>query len=184
MNIFMIILGIILLLIVLWLTIFAIILVLWPLITWFKKAPYVPSFDVHLKVMKQHLKLEKWSTIVDLGCGDGKALRFFSKEFWLKCVGYDLNPFVILYGKIINFLLWFKYISLIRSNFSKAQLAHYDYVYVYLFPNQLLAIEDWIFEHISKDCIIISNSFTFDKHEPFEIIYNQKNKKVIYIYKK
>ena len=185
---FMITLKIILLMlflvIILWFVVFAIVLVLWPLITWFKKAPYVPSFDYHLRVMKKHLKLETWSTIVDLWCGDGKALRFFSKEFWLKWIGYDLNPFVILYGKLIDRLFGYKHIKLIRSNFSKAQLARYDYVYVYLFPNQLIAIEDRMFENISKDCIIISNSFTFVKHEPFDIIHDGRGKKVIYLYRK
>jgi hypothetical protein len=48
-----------------------------------KKAPYVPTFDRHLVVMKK-LKIKKNATMVDLGCGDGKALRFFSKEHHLK----------------------------------------------------------------------------------------------------
>lgn len=179
-----IILLIVFLVIILWFIVFAIFLILWPLITGFKKAPYVPSFDYHLRIMKQHLKLRRWGKIVDLGCGDGKALRFFGKEFGLKGTGYDLNPFVILYGKIINRLLGRKHIRLIRSNFSKAHLAQYDYVYVYLFPNQLIAIEARIFENIRKDCVIISNSFTFVKHQPFDSIADGRGKKVIYLYKK
>jgi SAM-dependent methyltransferase len=165
-------------------TVFAWMLALGPLITGFKKAPYVPSFNSHLIVMKQHLKLKKGAKIVDLGCGDGKALRFFSKEFRLKGTGYDLNPFVIFYGKLSNFLLWYKDIILIRANFKKASLQHYPYVYMYLFPNQLAAIEDWVFDQVSKDAIIISNSFTFVKHQPYDIITDELGKKVIYLYRK
>jgi hypothetical protein len=179
-----IILLIFLLVIILWLTIFAGILVLGPIITWFKKAPYVPSFDYHLRVMKQHLKLKKGSTIVDLWCGDGKALRFFREEFWLKGVWYDLNPFVIWYGKVLNFLLWFTNVRLIKADLKKAQLSHYDYIYLYLWPEQLIVLEDRIFAHMWEKTIIISNSFTFIKHKPFDIVYDEHKKKVIYLYKK
>lgn len=175
---------IILLILILCFTIFAGILVLGPMITWFKKAPYVPSFDSHLKVMKKHLKLKAWASIVDLGCGDGKALRFFSKEFGLKGAWYDLNPFVIRYGKLTDWLFGFRHITLIRANFKKAPLKRYDYIYMYLFPNQLISIEDWIFGHMWDDAIIISNSFTFAKHTPFDIIHDERDKKVIYLYRK
>lgn len=134
--------------------------------------------------MKQQLKLKKGVNIVDLGCGDGKALRFFCKEFGLIGIGYDLNPFVILYGKIINQLLGYRDIKLVRSNFKKASLKHYEYIYLYLFPNQLSAIEDWVFDTIGKDTVIISNSFTFIKHQPFDTIVNEHGKRIIFLYKK
>ena len=175
---------IVFLVVVLLFTLFAVTLVLWPLVTGFKKAPYVPSFDYHLKIMKEHLKLKNGSTIVDLGCGDGKALRFFVKEFWLVGTWYDINPFVILYGKLINRLLWYADIRLMRSNFKKATLDHYEYIYLYLRPEQMIAIEDWMFKHISEKAIIISNSFVFVKHTPFDIIHVKHNKNVIYLYKK
>lgn len=73
---------------------------------------------------------------------------------------------------------------LIRTNLKKAQLQHYDYVYIYLWPEQLITIEDWMFEYISKNCIIISNSFTFVKHLPFDVIHDERGKKVIYLYRK
>jgi len=179
-----IILLIFVLLMILWFALFAIILLLWPMITGFKKAPYVPSFDCHLSIMKRYLQLNKWSKIIDLGCGDGKVLRFFSKEFWLFCTWYDVNPLVIWYGKFSNRLLWYRDIVLIRSNFNKAPLHHYDYIYIYLWPEQLVSIEDWMFQNIWKNTIIISNSFTFAQHIPFDILYDSHNKKVIYLYKK
>ena len=179
-----IILLIFLLVLILWFTIFAIILVLGPMITGFKKAPYVPSFDYHLRIMKKHLKLKKRATIIDLWCGDGKALRFFSEEFGLIGTWYDLNPFVIRYGKLTDRLLWFRNITLIRANFKKAPLKRYEYIYMYLRPEQLIAIEDRIFEDMWEHTVIISNSFTFAKHQPFEIIKDERDKKVIYLYRK
>jgi len=172
------------LLIILWFIFFAVTLVLWPIITGFKQAPYVPSFDAQLLLVKKYMKLEKWASIVDLGCGDGKALRFFDKEFGLKGTGYDINPFVVWYGRLSNRILWYPHIPLIRSHFKKAQLSRYDYIYIYLFPEHLISIEDWIFAHMKKDVIIISNSFFFVKHTPFDSIKDGRDKKIIYLYKK
>ncbi len=183
MNILLIIVAVVLLIGVFWLTVFAIVLVLGPMITGFKKAPYVPSFDLHLRIMKQQLKLKKGAKIVDLGCGDGKALRFFSKEFGLKGTGYDLNPFVIRYGKMLNYLLWYKNIRLIRSDLGKAQLWRYDYVYLYLWPEQLEILEQRLFAHVHKDTVIISNSFIFKHHTPFQILVDTTGKEIIRLYR-
>lgn len=179
-----IILLIIFLILILWFIIFAVFLLLGPMITGFKKAPYVPSFGYHLRIMKKYLKLKKWATIVDLWCGDGKALRFFREEFWLKGVWYDLNPFVIWYGRLLNLLHWCTHVRLIRADLKKAQLSRYDYIYIYLWPSQLISLEDRMFTHMWEKTIIVSNSFTFGKHKPFEIICDEHTKKkVIYLYK-
>lgn len=175
---------IVVLLVTFGLMIFSIILLLGPMITWFQKAPFVPSFDYHLRLMKQHLKLRKGARLVDLGCGDGKALRFFSKEFGLLGEGYEINPFVSRYAKLLNRLRWTGDISIIRSNFQKAQLDKYDYIYVYLFPKQLIMIEDRIFDHMGKDTIIISNSFKFVQHTPYQTICDKKGREVIRLYRK
>ena len=71
-----------------------------------------------------------------------------------------------------------------RSNFKKAQLQHYDYVYIYLWPEQLVSIEDWMFEYIGEKTVIISNSFVFVKHTPFEVFRDKHNKELIRLYKK
>jgi len=141
------------------------------------KVPYVWSFNRQLDILKK-LDLEKWKKIVDLGCGDGKALRFFEKQFWLDWVGYDINSFAIVYGKLLNKIKKSN-VKLYKKNFLKIDnLQDYDYIYVYLFPEFMAKIEDWIFENKKPDTIIISNSFKFAKHQPFEII-----DKKIYLYK-
>ena len=45
-------------------------------------------------------------------------------------------------------------------------------------------IESRIFEHISDDAIVISNSFQFVEHKPFEIIKDKHGKASIFLYKK
>jgi len=141
------------------------------------KVPYVWSFSRQLDIMKD-LNLKKWKKIIDLWCGDGKALRFFEKEFWLNGTWYDINSFAILYWKILNKIKKSN-VKLYKKDFTKINnLKDFDYIYIYLFPEFMEKIEDWIFENKWKNTIIISNSFKFKKHKAFKIL-----KEKIYLYK-
>ncbi len=147
------------------------------------EAIYLPSFTKHLFLMRGQLPLSRGKTIVDLGCGDGKALRFFAREYGLKCEWYDINRFAIYYGRIVNWLKWY-HIHLFHSNFLGADLRGADYVYLYLFPEQMVIIEDWFFSAIQEGTVVISNTFQFQKHTPFDIIKGRKWKSRIFLYKK
>jgi len=142
----------------------------------YSKVPYVWTFNEQLEMLKK-LSLQKWKSIIDLWCWDGKALRFFEKQFWLKWIWYDINLYAILYGKILN-KIHKSNIKIINGDFLKQDISVYDYIYVYLLPEFLGKIEDWIFTHKKKDTIIISTAFTFKNHKSFQII-NWK----IYLYK-
>lgn len=147
-------------------------------------APYVGTFGREIHLMKQYLRLEKGKKLVDLGCGDGKALRFFIKTFGIQWYWYDINTFAILLGKIVNRRLGFKSIVIEKKDFMKVNLSTFDYIYVYLLPVQLAFIEDWLWKNMSKEAIIIANSFQFKKHTPFEVIKDKKGKGCLFLYKK
>lgn len=147
--------------------------------------PYVPSYNEDLVRMKEKLKLEPAKTMIDLWCWDGKALRFFAKNFWIsKWVGYDFNYSAIIYGKIINQFLKIDNIELHKWNFLKIDISKFDYIYVYLLDTYLEKIEDFVFENMWDDAIIISNTFKFKKHTPYEVTTNEKGRDRILLYKK
>lgn len=150
-----------------------------------KNAPYVWTFNSQFKFYRKILKKDNWLNLksgmklVDLGCGDGKALRFFVKEFGVETEWYDINLFAILYGKFLNKILRVKNIKLYRDYFQKADLKKYDVIYLYLLPDQLADIEDWVFKAKKKDAIIFCNTFQFAKNKPFEEYKNWKWDKVL-----
>lgn len=147
--------------------------------------PYIPSYNEDLEFMREKLDLEPHKTLIDLGCWDGKAMRFFIKNFKVKkAVWYDLNWPAILIGRIINKLYKIDNIQLIKDNFLKADVSNYDYVYVYLLSEYMAQIEDWLFNNISENTIIISNTFKFSKNEPYKIEKNSKWKDRIMYYRK
>ncbi len=146
-----------------------------------KRAPTISSFDKDLNILKQ-LSLLKWKKILDLWCWNWKVLRFFEAEFDLIWEWYDINYFAIKWWKILNKIHHSK-TKLVWKNFFEADLAKYDYIYVYLLPQQMAYVEDWIFGHIRQDTIIISNTFTFKKNQPFDIYKTDKWKGRIFLYK-
>ncbi len=147
-------------------------------------AMYVPSFNRHIRLMKGQLKLVRWKKLIDLWCGDGKMMRFFDREFWLQCDGYEIQYFPHLYGKILNMLLWYPDLKLLKKDFLLADIHAYDYIYTYLLPQQMVQIESRIFKNMKSDAIIISNSFQFALHAPYETIKNAKGKSSIFLYNK
>lgn len=150
-----------------------------------KPAPYVWSFDKELLLMKHNIRLQKGKKMVDLWCGDGKALRFFVKHFGIQWFWYDINKFAIIWGRFLNSLFGFKTSVIIeRKNFMDIDLSTFDYIYVYLLPDQLSSIEHWIWMSAKKGAIIIANTFHFQNHQPFEIIKNKSEKPRIFLYKK
>ena len=148
-----------------------------------KQAIYAPSFTKHLQLMKKWLPLVAGKSLLDLWCGDGKALRFFSRYYWVTCQWYDINSFAIFYGKVINRIQWYK-MKLFLKDFKYAPIAHVDYIYLYLFPEQLAVIEDWLFSWIKDGTILISTTFHFKKHIPFQTIKDRKWQDRIFLYKK
>ena len=111
-------------------------------------------------------------------------MRFFEKNFDLASIdGYEINRLAVVWGKVLNFFLHSK-IHILAKNFSHAEIKNYDYIYVYLLPDQLADIEDRLFIQLTTDAIVIANSFQFSDHKPFKIINDQKGRKTIFLYKK
>lgn len=148
--------------------------------------PYVPSYDEDLKRMESNIKLNlEWKSMIDLWCGDWKALRFFYETFKIwSWVGYDFNISAILFWKFLNKVKKIDCIELHKWNFLKVDISKYDYIYVYLLSEYLEKIEDFVFKNMRDDAIIISNTFRFKNHEPYSVTKSEKWRDRILLYKK
>ncbi len=147
--------------------------------------PFVPTYNSDIKTMKEKLELIPGKTMIDLGCGNGKALKVFTDHFHIsEAHGYDFNVWAILWWKFMNRITKSKTIKLFVWDFLKVDISRFDYVYIYLLTKYLAKIEDHVFEHIWDHTIIISNSFQFKKHTPFQIIKNDEWKERFFLYRK
>lgn len=147
-----------------------------------KKAVYVSSFDKDLKLILASLHLPAGKMVMDLWCGDGKALRFFARNYGMKWYGYDINFWAIMYGKLLNYRKNFDQISLLQTDFSRADFGQADYIYLYLFPEQLADMEERFFSSLCPWTIVISNTFQFPQKVPFQTIVDSRWKAKIFLY--
>ena len=112
-------------------------------------------------------------------------MRFFRKNFDLGQIdGFEINYFAVMWSKILHAFIKPQKLKIYKKDFKHAELSSYDYIYVYLLPDQLAGIEKWLFDGISEDCIVIANSFQFAKKKPFKTYDNLKGKKSIFLYRK
>lgn len=146
-------------------------------------AMYISTFTRHIRLMKW-LHLTRGKRLVDLWCGDGKALRFFAKTFGLVCEGYEIQPFPYRYGKFLNKLFGYSSIHIHKKDLIQADLRRYDYIYLYLLPHQMAELEPRIFSQVRDDAIVISNSFPFPLHQPYTTLNTPQGKPNIFLYRK
>lgn len=147
--------------------------------------PYVPSFDRDLTLMKNSLWLEKNKTLLDLWCGDGKALRYLVKNYKLASwTGYEISRNARLLWKFLNWKSSANNIMIKHQSLYHADVKQYDYIYCYLMPFVMQDMENWLQKNIEKNTVIIVNSFKFPNRKPFKIIKDVRGKDKIFLYKK
>ena len=133
--------------------------------------------------------LKPGNTIIDLGCGDAGSLILAAKKYGVKGIGVERSPFFYFYSKLKVHLSGEKEnIKIIYGDFKKAEqyISQADFIYVYLLPNVLKKIENWLFSGIKDTSKIISMSFYFSEHQPvlFKETINLGDKTKILLYQK
>ncbi len=151
-----------------------------------KKAPYIGSYPRHLRLMKQKLFLAPGESLIDLGCGDGKALRFFSRYFPIThLVWCDTNRFALWRGRFLNrFFPFADRLSLRYGDIKAQDISWYDYIYMFLFPHYMEDLEERIFASMKEGAVVVVNTFPFPWREPDQIIKDQQWREVIFLYTK
>lgn len=135
--------------------------------------------------MQDSLWLQPWKTLLDLWCGDGKALRHIVKHYKLiSWTGYEISRHARLLGRFLNRKQWAKNITLLHQSLYDADVEKYDYIYCYLMPFVMQKMENRLQEKIGDDTIIIVNSFKFPNREPFKVIKWDNGKDKIFLYRK
>jgi len=114
-------------------------------------------------------KLKKGELLIDLGCGDARALIMGAQKFGARGIGVEKSPYCFLLSKFnvwragqsANIKVIFGDFKALESYLSKA-----DVVYLYLLPQTLARLETWLFKNIGNQTRIISLAFSFKKHQP------------------
>ncbi len=111
-------------------------------------APFLPTLRKRVEDAVDLLDLQPGQTMLELGSGDGRLLKAAAKR-GIYGIGYEINPLVYLYSKIICFPER-KYIKIYLKNYWKADLPKADGVYVFLLQPYMAKLHKFLVEYLKK----------------------------------
>ncbi len=98
-------------------------------------ALFVSSSKRRIAVALDAIQPSKNGLLVDLGCGDGRILRYARKHYGIRAVGYEVNPIAWVKAKCLS--ASDKGIRIRFQDFRRVDLSTADIVTFYLFPDVL-----------------------------------------------
>jgi SAM-dependent methyltransferase len=147
--------------------------------------PYVALKKKNLKKIFSQINLPEHAKIADLGCGDGRVLRYLEKNDYKNLYGYEINLWPYLICRVKNMILGSD-MKIYLKNFEKADLKKYDVIFCYLLTSYLEKLKNKFEKELKPGAKIISYGFQIRGWEPSGIVQTQKNTNVgtVYIYEK
>lgn len=141
------------------------------------KVSFVPSRKELVKKLFQEYSFEKEKIFIDFGSGIGDVV-FEAAKNGLIAYGYEINPSLYLISLIRRKFKKINNAYFCRQDFKKADIANASYVYLYLLPETMKKIEEYLFQTLPQKSKIISLAFKFHERNYQEVLFNK-----FYIYK-
>lgn len=131
------------------------------LITMFTEVPFKPSNKAFKKAL-EYLEIEKGDKVIDIGCGDGRILRYAARQYpEAEFVGIDRNFFLIFYAKFLNLFSKRKNLSFERADAHKYEISKFDKIYLYLLTPLTQSILSENKDRLKEDCTVVSFHYGF-----------------------
>jgi len=148
------------------------------------KIGFLPSLSNKLNkemenTFKKHLGDESKYIFVELGAGVANIAGYVAKQFdFKKVIAVEMDPFVILFGKILNSFST-KSIEFVKSNIFDYKIPKNSVLYCYLghFILQKMYEEGLLDGHL-----VISTTFRLEAVLPDEVIEMNNFYKRLYVY--
>lgn len=144
----------------------------------FLGVPFLPTHRRQARRMMELAQIKPGMKVIDLGSGAGRLL-FLAAAQGAQVVGYELNPFLVLWTKLMILLKGKRgQIKVFYKSIYSADIADADIIFLFLYPTHMKKLETKIFTEAKHDVKILSYVFQFHSYVPVG------NKEGIFIYKK
>lgn len=129
-----------------------------------KMPPYISSEKRIYKIIKTYLQ-DKYPNqdlhIVELGSGDGRGLRYLTKDNNWKGTGYELAWRPLLLSWLGNKISGNKQTNFLYMDMYDADLSQADVLYTYLFNEINQQLEGKILRELKPGTLVFSYAFTY-----------------------
>ena len=121
-----------------------------------------------MELANQHTDKDKSYQIADLGSGWGGMLTAFASKFPnAKVTGYEISPWPLFFSRVRKTRFTAGRIEILKKDFFKEDISHFDIVYCYLSPIYLNRVSEQLLR-LKPGSIVISASFPIDGWSPVE----------------
>jgi len=139
----------------------------------FIAAPFVPSSRKTVHKMIEAAQLQSNDIVFDLGSGDGRLIHKAARLHVKKAVGFELNPALNIYARIISKVFRLKNTVFLTKSLWSADLSKCDKLFIYLLPKTMSKLEEKIIAEMKSGSLVISHTFSFPNLEPIHSIENK-----------
>lgn len=146
-------------------------------------APYVPTSVSDIYQILEKAKISNGQIFMDLGCGDGRVVRIASLKYRVIGYGFDVNPLLILYAKILSKFQRLKNISFGIKKLSDVNIKNADTIFLFLTPGILKQIKDKLLIESKPGSLLISHGFRIKGFERFLMMQLSGKSFPTYFYK-
>jgi SAM-dependent methyltransferase len=127
------------------------------------EVPFLPSNKLYKQAIK-YLEIQKGDKVIDIGCGDGRVLRYAAKKYpEAQFLGIDRNPLLIGYAKFLSIFKPRKNLKFKRANIHDFDISEFDKIYLYLLPNIVQEVLEEKRDQLKEGCIVLSFHYPFSK---------------------
>ena len=137
--------------------------------------PFVPLSKKAIAEVISASNFQPNDLIVDLGCGDGRVLFAFEKAGAANLLGYEINHWPYILGKVKKHFKKSK-VDLRFQNFFHAELGDVKIIVCYLLPKTLIALREKFDAELKPGSRIVSFGFEIKNWRTSEIIQTGKEK--------
>ncbi len=146
-----------------------------------KGAPWVPTSSKIVNKVLAIAELKPGEVLYDLGSGDGRIVIAAARDFGVRAVGIEIDPFRVFYSRLrISLLHLQDKARIVRANFFDIQLGEADVVVLYLLQQTNNKLQRKLERELIKpNYRVVSVVWKF---EGWEVI-RCDDKEMIYVYK-
>jgi hypothetical protein len=139
-------------------------------------APYVVTPDNILGKILAEANLEPGNNFWDLGCGNGKVIKYAMKKYKVNGFGVEINPILVLICRIRGICTYW-------GDFLKMDLKNADVVYMYLGPGIVEQIAEKMEKENVKPVRVILRRFEIKRWKKYLVNKIPDGKGWVYYYK-
>ena len=123
--------------------------------------PFMPTHRKQTNTMMDLLNIKKGDVLIDLGSGAGRLIFAAAKRGAI-VTGYELNPFLYAWTKIMIYLKGYKgQAQVFCKSLYGADVSKADFVTMFLFPQFMPPLEKKLFAECKPGAKLASYTFGF-----------------------